>query len=142
MGATSDTKMPLDDNETWHAAVDLTFSVTDFDETYRWLDRYIPSPLGIYVMDLTHNSFGKDPSRLCRNISYNLDHLMLSLVLPKKSSQTVATFKWEGISVSAASLRPLKLAHKWQNIETTPMALVGKTQGSLTSSTAASVSVA
>lgn len=105
----SNTNAPIDPEEIWRAAIEMMFQVTDFAMADTWLDKYFASPIGDSGIYLVHNSFGKDPSRLTsQHIIWGLNHLMLSMLLSKKYCETVATMRWEGVSLGALHVAPVR----------------------------------
>ncbi|KAL9011492.1 MAG: hypothetical protein Q9173_003673 [Seirophora scorigena] len=130
---TSNPDTPIDPEEIWRTAIEMMFQVTDFAMTVTWLEELFPSPVGNSGIYLSHNSFGKDPSRLTsQHIIWGLNHLMLSMLLSKKYCETVATLKWEGVPIGALHVTPvpqLELDGRVETNQTASTALDHTKQG-------------
>lgn len=99
--------VPIDSEEIYRAAIDMMFEVSDNALDQIWPNKRFTSPIGPTVIQLTHNSRGKDPSQVnTQIIIWGLYHLMLSMTVSKLYCQTVAVLRWDDIAIGAIDVNP------------------------------------
>ncbi|KAI4145348.1 MAG: hypothetical protein L6R39_003829 [Caloplaca ligustica] len=105
-----DVNSPVDVEEAYRTAVDMMFVVSDYALSQTWLDRAFTSPIGDARIIVAHaSSSGKDPSRLTtQHVIWGLNHLMLSMTLSRRYCRTVATLKWDDVTIGTIKI----VAHK------------------------------